>query len=129
MRNDTVRTMNPRGRATAILEVLGVYVAGGLLTLLLSRVVAIQLVNPLNTFSADITDAELIVATWRLFVLLMLQYVGYFLLIVPLNWWHRRRGLAAYGLTAAGHAWTTLLLAGPRDSRTCSMAGPQRQFG
>lgn len=112
IKSDPVRLLNARGRATAILEVLGVYLAGGLLTMLLARVLAIQLVNPLNTFSADVTDAELIVATWQLFVLLMLQYLGYFLLIVPLNWWHRRRGLAAYGLTLAGHTWTTLLLAG-----------------
>lgn len=109
---DRVADALAAGRATAILEVLGVYLAGGLLTLLLARVLGIQLVNPLNTFSADITNDELIVAAWQLFVLLMLQYVGYFLLIVPLNWWHRRRGLAAYGLTAAGHPWTTLLLAG-----------------
>ena len=47
-----------------------------------------------------------------MFVSLMLQYAGYFLLIIPINWWHRRRGPAAYGLTRAGNSWTTLLLAG-----------------
>jgi membrane protease YdiL (CAAX protease family) len=47
-----------------------------------------------------------------MFVLLILQYVGYFLLIIPINWWHRRRGPAAYGLTKAGRSWPALLMAG-----------------
>ena len=33
------------------------------------------------------------------------------MLIVPINWWHRRRGPAAYGLTRAGRPWKTLILA------------------
>jgi len=45
-------------------------------------------------------------------VLLIFQYAGYFLLIIPISWWRRRRGLAAYGLTRAGHSWKMLLLAG-----------------
>jgi len=47
-----------------------------------------------------------------LFVLLMLQYAGWFLLIIPINWWHRRRGPAAYGLTKAGRSWPALVLIG-----------------
>jgi len=63
-------------------------------------------------FTARISNAELITATRQLFVLLLLQYAGYFLFIIPINWWHRRRGPAAYGLTRAGRSWTALLLAG-----------------
>jgi membrane protease YdiL (CAAX protease family) len=42
----------------------------------------------------------------------MFQYAGYFLLIIPINWWYRRRGIKAYGLTKAGHSWRRLFLAG-----------------
>ncbi len=102
----------PRRRAAALLEVLGIYLAGRLVTEQLSRLLGIPLDNPLTEFSVGITDAELIASSRRMFVLLMLQYSGWFLLIVPINWWHRRRGPAAYGLTRAGYSWTALLLAG-----------------
>jgi membrane protease YdiL (CAAX protease family) len=62
--------------------------------------------------SAHATNAELITASRQIFILLIFQYAGYFLLIVPLNWWYRRRGAAAYGLTRAGRSWKMLLLAG-----------------
>lgn len=104
--------MNIRRRTAALLEVLGVYLAGQLVVTLLIQVLSLQPINPLTTFTADVTDAELITATRQLFVLLMLQYAGWFLLIIPINWWHRRQGPAAYGLTKAGHSWTALLLAG-----------------
>jgi hypothetical protein len=41
----------------------------------------------------------------------MLLYGSYFVLIVPINWWYRRRGREAYGLTRAGRPWKTLILA------------------
>ncbi len=104
--------MNARRSTAALLEVLGVYLAGQLVVTLLTRVLSLQPVNPLTGFTAEISDAELITATRQLFVLLMLQYVGWFLLIIPINWWQRRRGPAAYGLTRAGHSWTALLVAG-----------------
>jgi membrane protease YdiL (CAAX protease family) len=99
-------------RATAVLEVLGVYLAGGLLTNLLIRLSGVAVRNPLENLSIHITGAALITASRQMFVLLMFEYAGYFLLIIPINWWHRRSGLAAYGLTKAGHSWRTLLLAG-----------------
>jgi membrane protease YdiL (CAAX protease family) len=99
-------------RATAVLEVLGVYLAGGLVTNLLIRLSGVSLKNPLENLSVHITGAELITASGQIFVLLMFQYAGYFLLIVPINWWHRRSGPAAYGLTSAGHSLKALLLAG-----------------
>jgi membrane protease YdiL (CAAX protease family) len=40
------------------------------------------------------------------------MYSSYFLLILPINWWYRRRGRAAYGLTRAGRSWKALILAG-----------------
>jgi hypothetical protein len=65
--------MNARRRTAALLEVLGIYVAGRLVVDQLVRVLGLQLVNPLNTFTADVTDAGLITATRQLSVLLMLQ--------------------------------------------------------
>lgn len=104
--------MNAGRRTAAVFEVLGVYVAGQLVVTLLVRLFGFRPTNPLATFSVGITDAELLTATRQIFVLLLLQYAGWFVLIIPINWWHRRRGPAAYGLTRAGHAWTALLLAG-----------------
>lgn len=104
--------MNSLRRTAALLEVLGVYVAGQLVMTLLIRLLGLPLANPLTGLTAQVTDAELVTATRQLFVLLMLQYSGWFLLIIPINWWHRRRGPAAYGLTRAGRSRTTLLLAG-----------------
>ena len=56
-----------------------------------------------------------------MFVLLMLQYAGYFVLIIPINWWYRRRGPAAYGLTRAGRSWRTLVLAGVATVATTAL--------
>ena len=105
--------MNVRGRIAALLEVLGVYVAGQFLITLLIPVLGLKITNPLqNITTAEISDAELLAATRHFFLLLVAQYAGWFLLIIPINWWHRRRGFAAYGLTRAGRSWQTLLLAG-----------------
>lgn len=99
-------------RIAAVLEVLGVYLAGQLVMSMLVRALGIALVNPLTGLTADVTGSGLLTATRQLFVLLTLQYAGWFLLIIPINWWHRRRRPADYGLTRAGHAWRFLLLAG-----------------
>ena len=104
--------MKRRAQIAAVLEVLGVYVASQFVMLLLIRALKINPSNPLTKISATVTDGELIDATRQLFVLLLLQYASYFLLIVPINWWHRRSGPAAYGLTKAGRSWSALLLAG-----------------
>jgi membrane protease YdiL (CAAX protease family) len=105
-------TATCRRRTAALLEVLGVFLAGPLLLMGGAQLLGVELVNPLVGLSADITDAELLVASRQLLVLLVLYYASLFVLVVPINWWHRRRGAAAYGLTRAGHGWRTLLLAG-----------------
>ena len=99
-------------RIAALLEVLGVYVVGQYLVTLFVSALHLQIDNPLARISARMTDAELLFASRDLFLLLLLQYAGWFALIVPLNWWHRRRGPAAYGLTRAGKPWKVLLAAG-----------------
>ncbi|MBV8827894.1 MAG: CPBP family intramembrane metalloprotease, partial [Acidobacteriaceae bacterium] len=99
-------------RAAALMEVFGVYVAGGVVTNQLVRLFGVSFRNPLENLTVDISGTELIRASGHLFVLLLFQYAGYFLLIIPINWWYRRRGPADYGLTKAGHSWAILLTAG-----------------
>jgi membrane protease YdiL (CAAX protease family) len=101
-----------RRRAAALLEVLGISLAGPLLMWGLRRLIGVSVTNPLDHLSVHTTDAELITASRQMFVLLMFQYTGYFLLIFPINWWYRRRGPASYGLTRAGRSWMVLVLAG-----------------
>jgi membrane protease YdiL (CAAX protease family) len=40
------------------------------------------------------------------------QYSAFFVLIIPMNWWHRRSGRVSYGLTRGGRSWKALGLAG-----------------
>jgi membrane protease YdiL (CAAX protease family) len=104
--------MSSRRRTAALLEVLGVYLAGSLVTRLFSHALDLHVPNPLATFRVDIGDDELVAASGRYLVLLLLQYAGWFVLLVALDWWRGRRGAAVYGLTKAGRSWTALLVAG-----------------
>ncbi len=96
----------------AICEVLGVYVTGQLVTYALAATLGIPLRNPLRGLTANIPAAGLLAATRDLGALLSLQYAGWFLLIVPIGWWHRRRSRAEYGLTRAGIPLGRLVVAG-----------------
>ncbi len=99
-------------RSAAVLEVLGVFLVGGLLASWLIQLSRFAVNNPLPELTININGAELVAAARQLLALLLFQYAGYFLLIMPIGWWRRHRGLAAYGLTKASHTWTALLLAG-----------------
>lgn len=99
----------------ALLEVLGVYLAGAFLNdTIVQWLVDRRLISPVSPFdllNSHMTNAELLVASRQLFLALILIYLSYFALIIPINWWHRRRGPAAYGVTCAGRPWKALLLA------------------
>ena len=111
--SDILQRMNAwQRRGAAVLEVLGIFLVGGLLMSQLIRLSGIAVKNPLAELSVNTTGSGLIAAARQLFVLLIFQYAGYFLLIIPIGWWHRHRGVSAYGLTKASHTWITLLLAG-----------------
>ena len=103
-------------RIAALFEVLGVYLAAGVVAdkvaELLVRWRLSTVADPFALITPNATNADLLLATRRLLVIWVLQYGSYFLLIVPLNWWYRRRGLKAYGLTRAGYSWRWLLFAG-----------------
>jgi membrane protease YdiL (CAAX protease family) len=102
-------------RAAALLEVFGVYLSGAFVSdqlaqlLVRWRVVAPQ--NPFELLTAHTTNTELLVASRQLLLMLILLYGSYFALIIPINWWYRQRGRAAYGLTRAGRSWKALMLA------------------
>lgn len=105
--------MSPRQRrCVALFEVLGVFLAGGLVMSQLIRLSGISVKNPLTELTIHSTGSELLTAARELLVLLILQYAGYFLLIVPIGWWYRRRTPSAYGLTKACRSWTELLALG-----------------
>jgi membrane protease YdiL (CAAX protease family) len=107
-----------------VLEVFGVYLAGGVLVTLAVHLVGITVQNPLSRVTAGITDAELLTLSLELLALLALQYAGWFALAGPIDWWHRRRGPSAYGLTRAGHSWKTLILAAVATAATLALYPP-----
>jgi hypothetical protein len=111
----TVNTQTRR-RAAALLEVLGVYLAGTVLENKIEQLLVhwrlISTTNPFDLMTDHATNAELLVASRQLLLALILMYSSYFLLILPINWWYRRRGRAAYGLTRAGRSWNALIMAG-----------------
>jgi hypothetical protein len=108
--------MLTRRRAAALLEVLGVYLAGTVLENKIEQLLVhwrfISTTNPFELMTDHATNAELLVASRQLLLALILMYGSYFLLILPINWWYRRRSRAAYGLTRAGRSWKALILAG-----------------
>jgi membrane protease YdiL (CAAX protease family) len=113
--NSAVNTGVKR-RAAALLEVLGVYLAGALLN---ARIVAFvthhQLISPQNPFAlltVHASNADLLVASRQLALALFFIYFSFFIIIVPLDRWRGRRGPATYGLTRAGISVKALVATG-----------------
>lgn len=106
------RPKRPGAALAAIGEVLGIYVSGQLVTFALARVLGVPLRNPLGALTAGTSSSALLDATRDLGILLLLQYAGWFLLIVPIGWWHRRRTRAEYGLTRAAIPLGRLIIIG-----------------
>jgi membrane protease YdiL (CAAX protease family) len=106
-------TDRPRLRkAAALLEVLGIFTVGQLLGFLLGQLLGIPLQNPLLGLTVNTTPAELFTMTQQLLGVLLLQYAGWFLLILPIGWWYRRRTPAQYGITKANHSFISLVAMG-----------------
>jgi len=108
-------SVQARRRLAALFEVMGVYLAGAWLSDRVGDLLAghgwISQVNPFRLLTVRATNADLLLASRQLLVMLVVIYGSYFALIVPINSWYRRRGRAAYGLTRAGHTWKALVLA------------------
>jgi membrane protease YdiL (CAAX protease family) len=102
-----------RRRLAALLEVLGVLVAGAFLNdklvQFLAHINVISTVSPFSLLTVHATDADLVLASRQLFIALVLIYLSYFLLIIPITLWNGQRGVSPYGLTRAGLPWKTLL--------------------
>ena len=109
-----------RRRAAALLEVLGIYLTGAWLSdqvgTLLVRWRLASDANPFDLLTPHTTNADLLLASRQLFLALLVLYCSYFALIVPVNWWYRRQGRRAYGLTRAGLPLKTLIVAGVATS-------------
>ena len=94
---------------------LGIYLAGAYLSDRIAKLLVhcrlISDANPFDLLIVHATNAELLLASRQLFVALMVLCGSYFALIIPINWWYRRRGRTGYGLTRAGLPWKTLVLA------------------
>jgi membrane protease YdiL (CAAX protease family) len=118
-------------RTAALLEVLGVVAAGPLLGWWFRKTTGVVNHDPLSTLRVDTSGHDLLVGAWWMFVILLTQYAGYFLLAGPLDWWFRRKGPADYGLTRAGIPWPRLGLIAAATAALCawpllafSMANP-----
>ena len=111
----------PAGKRRLALEVLGIYLTGAWLSdqvgTLLVRWRLASDANPFDLLTPHTTNADLLLASRQLFLALLVLYCSYFaLLIVPVNWWYRRQGRRAYGLTRAGLPLKTLIVAGVATS-------------
>jgi membrane protease YdiL (CAAX protease family) len=104
--------MSALKKFSALFEVFGIYIAGQLVGFILAGLFGIHLQNPLQSMSANPTTAEIWQVTGQLLVVLFFQYIGWFLLILPIGWWIGRRKPANYGLTLSGKTWFGLLFAG-----------------
>ena len=109
--------MNTQTRqpTAALLEVLGIYLTGALLNDQIVNLLVhwrlLSSANPFDLLTVHTTNADLLFASRQLFLALVLLYGSYFVLIIPINWWYRQRGRAAYGLTRARRPWKALILA------------------
>jgi membrane protease YdiL (CAAX protease family) len=101
-----------RARLAVLLEVLGVYLAGQLVMVVVLRVAGIAAVNPLTTLTVDVSGPDLVRKTHELVRLLVFQYVGWFLLILPVALWKRSASPRVFGFTKNGHGWGYLAIAG-----------------
>jgi membrane protease YdiL (CAAX protease family) len=115
-------------RAAALLEVLGVFLAGQLLRDRIDDWVIdhkiLPPVSPFDLLTPHASNADLLLASQQMLAFPLIQYFAYFLIVIPINWWYRPihrwgSGPASYGLTRAGLSWKTLLLAGLATACLC----------
>jgi len=100
-----------RHRLTALLEVCGVYVLGLLIAFLMINLLGIDLQNPIEVLKTN-PNADLLVMSKNLGLLLLFQYVGIMLPAFIIGWLYRKRGASRYGLTTAKQPITSLVLTG-----------------
>lgn len=88
-------------RATALLEVLGVYLAGALLNDRIAEFITqhhlISSQNPFALLTIHASNADLLVASRQLVLVFFFIYFSFFVIIVPLDWWRGRGGQRSTG--------------------------------
>jgi membrane protease YdiL (CAAX protease family) len=99
-------------KVLAVLEVMAIYTTGQMVIYLFVRLAGITLSNPLQRLTPTTSPDELLQISWDLLILLLFQYSGWFILILPIGWWHRRRRPEDYGVTRAGHSVGSLVVTG-----------------
>lgn len=103
-------------RAAALLQVLGIYLAGPVLMLGVRRLFGISLPNPLNQLTAHATGAELVTDSRQLLALLVFQNSGYFAIFGLVFAWTRSLipAMVAHAVFVIplSAAWQSVLLAG-----------------
>ncbi len=87
-------------RVAAVLEIIGVFVAGTLLARLASRGLNLGPVS-LRALAPD-EEPDFLSLSRSTAANLLLRYGFVLSLAFVVGWWHRRRRLAAYGVTTAG---------------------------
>ena len=98
-----IRWPAPRYRQlAALLEVVGVFVVATLLARLASRSLALGPAN-LRALAPGV-EPDFIRLSWSTGANLLLRYGLVLGLAFAVGWWHRRRRLSEYGVTAAGRS-------------------------
>jgi membrane protease YdiL (CAAX protease family) len=96
----------------ALLEVLALPVVGVVFALLIAAAFGIGLSNPLVNLKPDALPDSWLPLAADLLQVLVLQYAGYFLLVVAILWPRRELTLRRFGLTANSMAWSQLIVMG-----------------
>src|SRR5262245_42386385 len=103
------RSLWPR-RLAALLEVVGIFVAGTLLARLASRGLNL---GPANLRALGPGEQpDFVRLSWSTGANLLLRYGCILGLAFAVGWWHRRRRLADYGVTTAGRPLRELFATG-----------------
>src|SRR5687768_97050 len=99
-------------RASALFEVVGVFVAGNTAASYVAEWLGVPSLGPMLEAALAAPEPELTPLTWALFLALVVQYGCLFPLALGIGWWHRRRTFSRYGFTTAGQSVRTLVAIG-----------------
>jgi len=101
-----------QGRLAALFEVTGVYIVGVLLGAIIGRLIGMQNFGALLKAASADPQPDFSLLAWVAAQNLILQYVCLLGIAFLIGWWHRKRRLAAYGLTTAEHSLPYHVVAG-----------------
>jgi len=94
-------------RIAALLEIIGVFVGGTLVAKFAARGMDLG-PSTIRGLTSDV-QPDFVRLSWTVGANLLLRYAVVLGLAFLVGWWHRRRSVAAYGVTTAGSPLRTLL--------------------